>query len=456
MRGIRVMTFMALLAGCASDKGQGAGQSAPNASDASGDTALAPQEDGAEGLAADATDDAAKPPRDTVGAGDAPSFEDVDTRTGPPPLAAPMLIWGGREELPYEVGIVGNGETFTTTCQQGDLMIGISLVEGPEASVPTRFKGWCAPLLATRDEAGHVVLSLGEGRLASTTPDTFSTGDSVACPPGTAIRGIRFDLGLGDPSAVIGMLQPVCASISVDANGAIVPGEPDQDLVKIGNGQNSNPVGKVPEWIVGIRGTLQEPKSGGPDVLSSFRLTTQGLRLEAECAPCDPGYACIAGECVCPAPRVLCDGVCVDLSSDADYCGTCEIACDPGEVCSGSVCGAPPCQAGSWTCQGDACACTGGNVEGMSCTPLGMDDSGWCSVRCPNAFQCTNPNGTAYAGSCTCTDGQGGCGMPPCSHVCEGGWDTFIKTTCNDGGQSCNPDAGPPAAGSCEQVCWCR
>jgi hypothetical protein len=46
----------------------------------------------------------------------------------------------------------------------------------------------------------------------------------------------------------------------------------------------------------------------------------------------------------CAAPRILCAGACIDPRSDPRYCGSCAIACDPGDECvernclSGSGC----------------------------------------------------------------------------------------------------------------------
>jgi hypothetical protein len=35
----------------------------------------------------------------------------------------------------------------------------------------------------------------------------------------------------------------------------------------------------------------------------------------------------------CAAPRMLCAGACIDPRSDPRYCGSCAIACDPGDEC---------------------------------------------------------------------------------------------------------------------------
>jgi len=40
----------------------------------------------------------------------------------------------------------------------------------------------------------------------------------------------------------------------------------------------------------------------------------------------------------CPAPLEVCNGVCVDLSSDPFHCGTCGKACGTSQVCHASAC----------------------------------------------------------------------------------------------------------------------
>ena len=73
---------------------------------------------------------------------------------------------------------------------------------------------------------------------------------------------------------------------------------------------------------------------------------------------------CVAGACqtVCPAGQEACasggDGgadagarVCALLQSDLNHCGACGRRCGPGEVCSNGTCGTS-CQAGLATCAG--------------------------------------------------------------------------------------------------------
>ena len=66
-----------------------------------------------------------------------------------------------------------------------------------------------------------------------------------------------------------------------------------------------------------------------------------GCKTDANCIA---GFQCKNGGCVCEANKVLCNGQCVDLTSDPDNCGECGRECDSGEVCSNG-----------FTCQPKAC-----------------------------------------------------------------------------------------------------
>ena len=83
---------------------------------------------------------------------------------------------------------------------------------------------------------------------------------------------------------------------------------------------------------------------------------------------------------VCAAPSMVCDGTCVNPTSDNQNCGTCGNACPAGEACDGMGTCAATCHAGFLTCEG-ACSdpmtddhhcgatsdCTGANA-GVDCT----------------------------------------------------------------------------------------
>lgn len=98
-----------------------------------------------------------------------------------------------------------------------------------------------------------------------------------------------------------------------------------------------------------------------------------------------------SGEVVCPTLQTLCNGRCVDLSSDQSACGSC-----------GNVCGADE------RCLGGQCACRAGLVGcDDRCVDLADDDAncGACGTTC-------SANTTCEAGRCVdaCDDGAALCG----------------------------------------------
>ena len=60
----------------------------------------------------------------------------------------------------------------------------------------------------------------------------------------------------------------------------------------------------------------------------------------AACAQCTGGRTCQSGICACPAGSSLCSGVCVDVQTDRDNCGSC------GNKCSTNSPSTPACTAG--------------------------------------------------------------------------------------------------------------
>ncbi len=89
----------------------------------------------------------------------------------------------------------------------------------------------------------------------------------------------------------------------------------------------------------------------------------------------------------CAATQALCDGRCVDTTSDAAHCGACGRACQPGEVCGASTCRIT-CPAGQSLC-------------GASCVTFATDalHCGDCDTRCAAGAACV-------AGACQCPSGQ--------------------------------------------------
>jgi hypothetical protein len=144
---------------------------------------------------------------------------------------------------------------------------------------------------------------------------------------------------------------------------------------------------------------------------------------------------------MCRADQDCCDGVCTDVTSDPNNCGTC------GHVCNtqGQEPTASDCTNSYCTC-GTGPECTGGEVCcGASCRDLNNDPSncGSCGRKCAEGEACNNgtcecaPGVTCGAneaccnGTCvdTSSDDQN-CGT--CDNVCENG------NTCNNGQCNCN------------------
>jgi hypothetical protein len=60
------------------------------------------------------------------------------------------------------------------------------------------------------------------------------------------------------------------------------------------------------------------------------------------CGTCEPGFTCIGGRCQCRSPRGLCGG-CVDMLSNPQHCGSCDVVCTGNtNVCSHGECCSPP------------------------------------------------------------------------------------------------------------------
>ena len=102
-----------------------------------------------------------------------------------------------------------------------------------------------------------------------------------------------------------------------------------------------------------------------------------GTCVEACDASCDNDVElCVDGECTCRDGFVLCDGECVDISTDKDHCGMC-----------GRDCGEQPCGGGE--CQPDDCPGFPDLCE-YSCTDVQSDplNCGECEHECHPSQDC--------------------------------------------------------------------
>src|ERR1700678_1650486 len=93
-------------------------------------------------------------------------------------------------------------------------------------------------------------------------------------------------------------------------------------------------------------------------------------------------------QCSVPTPT-NCDGVCVDLTSNASYCGSCATACLTGQLCCNGKCTDQRSDPNNcWSC---GTACSTGQVccDGV-CTSTGSDPNncGTCAWACGTGATC--------------------------------------------------------------------
>ncbi|OFX19421.1 MAG: hypothetical protein A2V77_04205 [Anaeromyxobacter sp. RBG_16_69_14] len=80
---------------------------------------------------------------------------------------------------------------------------------------------------------------------------------------------------------------------------------------------------------------------------------------------CGCAQLCTAGNCVCPAGKTVCAGVCVDTQTSAANCGACGKKCPTGQACAGGACACTSGLTCGGTCcaAGDACCATGCQIQ---------------------------------------------------------------------------------------------
>jgi hypothetical protein len=143
-----------------------------------------------------------------------------------------------------------------------------------------------------------------------------------------------------------------------------------------------------------------------------------------------PQFQCRNGTCACA--EALCNGQCINMTTDSNNCGGCGVACPSGS-----------------TCQSSHCVCTGGlTLCGSTCRNTSNDSSncGGCGMTCGSGLSCS---GGACSTQCTIysTSGWQTCGNfvgtqgQSVTMIANGSWTTtsFDVVYTGPAGTSVNP-----------------
>lgn len=115
---------------------------------------------------------------------------------------------------------------------------------------------------------------------------------------------------------------------------------------------------------------------------------------------CQPGQECRSGACGCVAPLTACASGCVNAQSDPLNCGTCGHACAAGLLCSLGTC-SPTCAGTTTTC---GAACVNVSTNPANC--------GACNAACATGQACSGG---------VCLGGASGAGGSPGTGGVTGG-----------------------------------
>lgn len=216
------------------------------------------------------------------------------------------------------------------------------------------------------------------------------------------------------------------------------------------------------------------------NALAAVGLTCPTGRVRCNGKCCPRGETCVGTgtnkHCVCPHPRTVCNGACVNLATNHQNCGRCGHACLSNQACCAGKCvnlhtnvnncgkcghichkgafvATVGCTAG--TCKIVACDanwadCNGIYSDGCETLTTTTSDCGGCGIVCQGTnttqFSCTN-------GVCTntCAQGYGDCDSDP-TNGCESQLNT--TTNCGACGNPCSPanSTGTCASGTCQIV----
>lgn len=156
---------------------------------------------------------------------------------------------------------------------------------------------------------------------------------------------------------------------------------------------------------------MKQPRSIGPLVAVAL-----GCALVAGPSACGSS-GLVGGSCA--EGYEFCDDECVDVSSDEDHCGGCDIRCEAGESCEDGTCrggggGSGGDGSASGGSAGDGGAPSGGNGGGPSSGGSGGVDGcfppydrasacGDCDTQCNGSMPLCAPDGASYSCTTSCT-----------------------------------------------------
>lgn len=185
------------------------------------------------------------------------------------------------------------------------------------------------------------------------------------------------------------------------------------------------------------------------------------------CNPCIGGQICQDGVCACPTGLTLCDGVCVNLKTNAAHCEQCGRACAEGNFCDGGFCRVPCGDRGSLSAclegsslpdccngvcknillDGSDCSACGHNCQdfGGNICIQGQCKCGFTGGVCANGLSCCPPVVDGSLGSCeNLKSDRNHCGE--CHKPCPAG-----STGCENG--VCKCGAGVACTGNRPDCC---